>query len=105
MKFETRYLRPSAVINQKEFRRKQYGSLYRITAEVIQKFCEINHMYGDVIFKYKLRTSYGAVYGDTEYAAFNGNEFTWEFQNDFDEGEDYITITDICYLHEIFSEE
>ena len=102
MKFETRYVRPQQVIAEKKLKRSDFKTLYSAVTSVIQRFCELNHMYADVVFKYKIETDYGAIYGDTEYAMFDSDNFNWEYMNDFDEGEDFITITDICYLHEIF---
>ena len=107
MKYETKYIKPLEVINEKELNKKDFGSLYDAAASVITKFCELNKMYDDVIIGIKVRTplviyNEDITYKSTEYASFNGNDCIWEFHNDFDEGERYITVTDICYVHEIF---
>ena len=108
---KTKYIKPTEVINETLINRN-YGiykckSLYDIAKSVIMKFCEINRMYGDVIIHIKIGNTgnYSNEYTSTEYAIFNGVYSIFEFINDFDEGEDYIVITDICYLHEVFEDE
>ena len=100
----SRFLWPTEVINQKEMHRTYNKNLYDLAAEVINRFCEINKTYGDVIIKIKVRSDYMGehYYESTEFVNFNGDDFRWDFNNDFDEGDEYITITNICYLFEVF---
>ena len=104
----TTKLKPE-VIHRREQLNRHYGkyknkSLYDIAADVIEKYCELNHQFEDVIIKIKIGNTdiYGGEYISTEFVRFDGDHMAWEFDNDFDEGEDYIVITDICYLSEVF---
>lgn len=94
------------VIRRREQLNRNYGkyknkSLYDIAADVIEKYCELNHQFGDVIIKIKVGNT-GGEYISTEFVRFDDDRIAFEFDNDFDEGEDYIVITDICYLSEVF---
>ena len=108
----TKFMIPIEVKNQTLFNRNvQKKNLYQIAGTVCQHFCEINKTYADILIKIeiwskdylteKLKKSYST----TEFVMFNGNEMSWEFMNDFDEGEDAIVITNICYLFEVFEDE
>ena len=106
---KTRYLIPVEVKNQTLFNRyAQKKNLYNIVGDVCHHFCEINKTYADILVKIEiwskdyLTKELKQSYESTEYVEFNANEFSWTFHNDFDEGEDAVVVTDICYLHEVF---
>lgn len=106
---KTNYLIPVEVKNQTLFNRyAQKKNLYDIVGGVCQHFCEINKTYADILVKIEiwskdyLTKELKKFYSSTQYVQFNGDEMSWEFMNDFDEGEDGVVVTDICYLHEVF---